>query len=187
MTNVEGTSAIFTAVGLVRHTQIFAGCDDADIAEVVRKSRFESYPAGSTIVREGEVAKEFFIVAEGRAAVWKEGSGEGAGRKKMIKQFDKDGDGRLNDAEWAEAQKTREMLEKKGGAGKFREQALKKFDKDGDGQLNDAERAEAEKFRAAQVKKFDADGDGKLNEAERQNSRKALMNDNPGGKRKKDQ
>ncbi len=51
-----------------------------------------------------------------------------------MKRFDKNGDGKLDDAEKAEAKAAREQM---------REEALKRFDKDGDGKLNDAERAEA--------------------------------------------
>ncbi|MSU45726.1 MAG: hypothetical protein EXS42_01005 [Lacunisphaera sp.] len=70
--------------------------------------------------------------------------------KEMIKRFDKDGDGKLNDAERAEAEKARAERRKNGGpgrpvGGRVREEIIKRFDKDGDGKLNDAERAEAEK------------------------------------------
>ena len=94
-----------------------------------------------------------------------------------IKQFDKDGDGKLNDQERAamiEARKT--MMEN------MRKAREKEFDKNGDGKLDDAERAammEAFKQRHPEagpkmqelIKRFDKDGDGKLNDEER----KAMM------------
>jgi len=108
--------------------------------------------------------------------------------QEMLKKFDKDGDGKLNDAE------RQEMAKARGGAGGRPDPArmqelLKKFDKDGDGKLNDAERAEAMKARGGApggkpgeggrpsreelIKKFDKDGDGQLNEAERAEAMKA--------------
>ncbi len=81
----------------------------------------------------------------------------GQGREipaEILKRFDKDGDGKLNDTERAAARKARE---ERGGApgkpgqpggvgdGKLREEILKRFDKDGDGKLNDQERAAAKK------------------------------------------
>ncbi len=94
-----------------------------------------------------------------------------------LKQFDKDGDGKLNDQERAAMMEARkEQMER------LRLAREKEFDKDGDGKLNDQERAammEAFKQRnpdAAQrmqemIKRFDKDGDGKLNDEER----KAMM------------
>ena len=70
----------------------------------------------------------------------------------ILKRFDKDGDGKLNDAERAAAKKAHD--EKGGrpgqagggaGDGKMREEIIKKFDKDGDGKLNEQERAAVKK------------------------------------------
>ncbi|MEK6257313.1 MAG: EF-hand domain-containing protein [Planctomycetota bacterium] len=85
--------------------------------------------------------------------------GKGQGREipaEILKRFDKDGDGKLNDAERDAAKKAREERGGKpgqpgrpgqpgGGDGKMREEVLKRFDKDGDGKLNDAEKAAAKK------------------------------------------
>lgn len=117
--------------------------------------------------------------------------------KEMIKRFDKDGDGKLNDAEKAAA---RTEMRKEGGGrhdrgdpgdGRIREEILKRFDMDGDGKLNDSERAEFKKARAERrenggpgrpvgermreeiIKRFDKDGDGKLNDAERAEAEQA--------------
>lgn len=94
-----------------------------------------------------------------------------------IKQFDKDGDGKLNDQERAA------MIEARKAMGeKMRAAREKEFDKNGDGKLDDTERAammEALKQRHPDagpkmqelMKRFDKDGDGKLNDEER----KAMM------------
>ena len=73
--------------------------------------------------------------------------GAGGNREEMmLKRFDKDGDGKLSEAEKAEAEKA--MAARKGGAGgNIPAEALKRFDKDGDGKLSEAEKAEAQKSR----------------------------------------
>ncbi len=87
-------------------------------------------------------------------------------RERMLKRFDKDGDGVLNTAERAEARAAREMLQRRGSppAHSDREQGLsdeqkkrvlQRFDSDGDGQLNAEEREQArqaiKKRRAARM------------------------------------
>ena len=86
-----------------------------------------------------------------------------------IKEFDKDGDGKLNDEE------RKAMMEaRRAQFEKVRAEREKEFDKDGDGKLNDEERkAMMEAIRQRNpnagammdemIKKFDNDGDGKLN------------------------
>ena len=100
--------------------------------------------------------------------------GEGRpSREEVMKKFDKDGDGKLNDEEKAELRKKME------GKRKLPPFVMEKFDKDGDGELNESERAEARKTmegrRKEMIAKFDKDGDGKLNLEER----KAAMADRP--------
>jgi hypothetical protein len=102
-------------------------------------------------------------------------------REAILKKFDKDGDGKLNEEERAEARKSF-------GAGRPpRPPAvlIKKFDKDGDGKLNEEERAalreEGQKRRKEIIAKFDKDGDGKLNEEERK-AAGAEMRKNRGGR-----
>jgi Ca2+-binding EF-hand superfamily protein len=98
--------------------------------------------------------------------------------QELIKLYDRNGDGRLDDEEKAAAHKA--MRKEGGGENDRRKQMLKRFDRDGDGRLNDAERAEAEKarelieknggagkLREQAIKRFDQDGDGRLNETER--------------------
>jgi len=99
----------------------------------------------------------------------KTGSGEGRpSREEVMKKFDKDGDGKLNEEEKAELRK---QMAERGAGRKVPPFIMEKFDKDGDGKLSEDERAEARKAmearRAEMIEKFDKDGDGKLNEEER--------------------
>jgi hypothetical protein len=81
----------------------------------------------------------------------------------IVKEFDKDGDGKLSEDErkaMREALKVR--MEDR------RKQMLEKYDADGDGKLSEAEIAKARADRQAELlKKYDKDGDGKLSEEER--------------------
>jgi len=81
----------------------------------------------------------------------------------VLKEFDKDGDGKLNDQERAAM---REQM---------RKNREKEFDKNGDGKLDDAEKAAMDEARKAREKEFDKDGDGKLSDEERKAMREALM------------
>jgi len=111
-----------------------------------------------------------------------EGHKGGPDKAELLKKFDKDGDGKLNDAEKAEMKKAFEARREA--------EMLKKFDKDGDGKLSDAEKEEMEKaraarkakFEAAMLKKFDKDGDGKLSDAEREEAKKAMGEHHKGKK-----
>ena len=81
----------------------------------------------------------------------------------ILKEFDKDGDGKLSDAERQSMQEAR-----KARMEEFRKKMLEKYDADGDGKLSDEEAAKARAERQAEMlKKYDKDGDGKLSEAER--------------------
>ena len=133
------------------------------------------------------------------------------GRAEIIKQFDKNGDGVLDESERAAA---REEFQRRGGqrgersaappegrrgGGMNRDDIIKKYDKNKDGQLDDSERAAAREAimaqrggqqrggrpegggrgrggfdREALMKEFDKDGDGQLNEAERQAAMTAM-------------
>jgi Ca2+-binding EF-hand superfamily protein len=94
-----------------------------------------------------------------------------------LKQFDKNGDGKLDDTERAAMMEAR-----KAQMEKMRQAREKEFDKNGDGKLDDTERAammevlkqrhpEAGQRMQELIKRFDKDGDGKLNDDER----KAMM------------
>ncbi|MBP86457.1 MAG: hypothetical protein CMJ64_07050 [Planctomycetaceae bacterium] len=137
---------------------------------------------------------------QGKAGQGRPGqNGAGQGRpnpQQVLKQFDKDGDGRLSKQEQAAAREHFAKMRRgqggnNGGQRRIPEEVLKRFDKDGDGKLNDEERAAAMKAREEFMKKngntgagrpnmkeiiakFDKDGDGKLNEAERAAAREEL-------------
>lgn len=112
--------------------------------------------------------------------------GEGRGGlfvREMIRRFDKDGDGKLDQTELAEAMKARADFGRNQGpggpGGQMRGQMMKMFDKNGDGKIDDEERAAAEKFRDDQIKRFDKDGDGRLDPEERAEAMKAYLADHP--------
>jgi Ca2+-binding EF-hand superfamily protein len=129
------------------------------------------------------VAATLFISAQARAAdsanppapaSAPEGSSARSAREaELLKRYDKNGDGKIDEEEKAAAKL--DMLkagdEGAGGpnGGKLREQILKRFDKNHDGKLDEEERAQA--LEALQknprfIKRFDKNNDGKLDEAE---------------------
>jgi len=74
--------------------------------------------------------------------------GQRPSREEMIKRFDQDGDGQLNEAERQTVRETmRQKWAERGGMrgpdGALREKMRQRFDRDGDGQLSEAERQEA--------------------------------------------
>lgn len=97
----------------------------------------------------------------------------------MLKRFDADGDGELNEDERALARQARRESRMAEG----RQLMLRRFDTDGDGTLNDAEReiARAEirlirdEIRDRIVPLYDLDGDGELNDDERRAARPAYQ------------
>ncbi len=128
---------------------------------------FDTQPAGA------EVAKGV------AAAPPEEGSRRGRGRAEMLKRFDADGDGALNDEERALARQAR----RESRAAQGRQLMLRRFDSDGDGTLNDAEteiarteiRAIREDIHSRIVPQYDLDGDGELNDDERRAARPAYQ------------
>ncbi len=109
--------------------------------------------------------------AEGDAK-GKRGKGKhrGGPPKELLKKFDKDGDGKLNDAERADL---KAAMEKRRGAADAK--MLERFDTDKDGKMSDEERKaaraamakERKEIHTAMLAKFDKDGDGKLSKDER--------------------
>jgi hypothetical protein len=110
-------------------------------------------------------------------------------REEMLKRFDANGDGKLDDTERqtmrAEMEKEHPKAAKKAQAagGEMRDRALARFDKDGDGMLNDAERAEADATMRAEMAKrpramerIDTDKDGKISDAEWEAARAEMQN-----------
>lgn len=102
-------------------------------------------------------------------------------KKEILARFDKNGDGKLDEAE---RQAAKEALKERFGQRLqgMKEKLLAKFDKDGDGKLSPEERQAAREYAkehigelAPQViQRFDKNGDGKLDEAERQAAKEAL-------------
>lgn len=91
----------------------------------------------------------------------------------VVKEFDKDGDGKLNEEERKAAREAREK------------QMLEKYDADKDGKLSDEERKTAREAMRAEhekkmLEKYDKDGDGKLSEEER----KAMVEAGDGPRRR---
>ena len=95
---------------------------------------------------------------EGAGAA-RRGGGQRGGfdREAMTKQYDKDGDGQLNDEEQqAMREAMRQRFAAQGGPPGFDREALtKQFDKDGDGQLNDEEQ---QAMREAMRQRFSGQG-----------------------------
>jgi hypothetical protein len=90
----------------------------------------------------------------------------------LVKQFDKDSDGKLSEDE---RKSMREAMQAK--MEERRKEILAKYDADGDGTLSEDEKAKAMAERKAEMlKKFDTDGDGTLSKEER-----AKMPKRPGG------
>ena len=97
-------------------------------------------------------------------------------RGEMLKKFDKDQDGKLNEEERANLRK-----EMSGGKGPLPMLLAQKFDKDGDGELSEEERAAFRKQMVANGRKlpphlmqrFDTDGDGTLSDEERAGAKQA--------------
>ena len=115
------------------------------------------------------------------AAVEKQESEEKKGpgfpsRGEILKKFDTDQDGKLNEEERANLRK-----EMSGGKRPLPMLLAKKFDKDGDGKLSEDERAAFRKEMASKGRKlpphlmqrFDTDGDGTLSEEERAGAKQA--------------
>lgn len=90
----------------------------------------------------------------------------------VLKEFDKDGDGKLNDDERKAMREAMQARQEEA-----RKKELAEFDKDKDGKLNEEERKAANEAREAKrkalVEKYDADKDGKLNREEIQTAVKA--------------
>ena len=95
------------------------------------------------------------------------------GRAAALKKYDRDGDGRLSDAERETMRK--EVFEKRrrevdGGRGRrmfqFPPEIVQKYDKDGDGQLDEEEQKAAQagiqKMFEQLRKQYDANGNGRL-------------------------
>jgi Ca2+-binding EF-hand superfamily protein len=115
--------------------------------------------------------------------------------EELLKRFDLNHDGKLDDDELAAAHETmlREQMDRQAAqaarpdADKFRARMLEMFDKNHDGRLDDDERAEMRQYIEAHglgengevrdelMKRFDKNADGKLDDAERAELEKFLQ------------
>lgn len=88
-----------------------------------------------------------------------------ANQAELLRRYDTNHDGKLDETELAAAHENMLKEGDKGGRrGKVRAELLKRFDKNGDGQLDETERAEMRKYFLG---RFDKNGDGRLDEEER--------------------
>ena len=89
-----------------------------------------------------------------------------ANQAELLRRYDTNHDGKLDEAELASAHE--KMLKEGAGGGgrrgRVRAELLKRFDKNGDGELDQAERADMRKYF---LTRFDKNGDGRLDEEER--------------------
>ena len=113
-----------------------------------------------------------FVTANAQTGKPPEDAKEKKTPAKMVEKFDKDGDGKLNDEERAEAKASEGKMK----VGKKRAEMIAKFDKDGDGELNKEEEAalRADKKQKL-IEQFDEDKDGKLNEEEEAKMQKLIQ------------
>ncbi|MDB6126196.1 MAG: hypothetical protein JWM35_92 [Verrucomicrobia bacterium] len=95
----------------------------------------------------------------------------------LVKRFDLNGDGRLDESELAAAHETMLRNSREGvnpadpAAKKFRSALVKRFDRNGDGVLDESERASARQWALA---RFDTNHDGRIDEDERAAMREQL-------------
>jgi Ca2+-binding EF-hand superfamily protein len=97
-------------------------------------------------------------------------------RAEYVRRFDKNGDGKLDQAERTEAKSTMKQ-ERSAKAERRQKNLLKRYDKNGDGKLDEAEKAAAFDDVASRprfIKRHDKDGDGKLSPEEKAAAKAAL-------------
>jgi Ca2+-binding EF-hand superfamily protein len=147
--------------------------------------------AAATLFLAGLRAEDAKPATSPPAAAKPMGPMKGRRDAEMLKRFDKNGDGRLDDDERADAKEAmfKEQMDRQatraaalGGTEQERAKMLELFDKNKDGRLDDEERAAAEKFgreraaalpagggpvRAEMIRRLDKNGDGKIDDAER--------------------
>ena len=137
-------------------------------------------PMKKTVLSLGLCSATLFL-ATGRAEAPKgtPSAARDAGQAELLQRYDKNHDGKLDEAELAAAHES--MLQAGFGNGadgerRSRREAwlIKHFDKNGDGKLDDTERAEAKRVMLA---RFDTNHDGRLDEDERAAMREQLKGD----------
>jgi serine/threonine protein kinase len=58
---------------VLRSSQFFADFTDSEVWEVTRMAKWKRFPAGTTIIHEGDHGSSFFVLGEGAAKVFKQG------------------------------------------------------------------------------------------------------------------
>jgi CRP-like cAMP-binding protein len=66
---------------ILKKAELFEGLSDDDLAAIAKHARLETYEAGTRIFAEGEVAKDIYVVHEGRVAVM---IGIGQGKQTIV-------------------------------------------------------------------------------------------------------
>ena len=142
-------------------------------ARAAMMKRFDKNGDGKIDEAERQAAREAFMKRRGGGGKGKGRPGKGRpggfDRSAIIKRFDKNGDGKLDEAERQAAREA--FMKRRGGGGKGKGRSGKGrpggFDRPAGGPKSRVDRAEL-------LKKFDADGDGKLSPEELQKAREAL-------------
>ncbi len=57
----------------LRSVKLFGACSKADLHKIARLGGELEYEAGTTVITEGEIAHEFFVIIEGTATVTRKG------------------------------------------------------------------------------------------------------------------
>lgn len=70
---VESEDSLRRKFDTLKNTGFLKGFTDADIWELVRASNWQTYPAGTTIIQEGEVDDSFYILLSGVVSIDKSG------------------------------------------------------------------------------------------------------------------
>jgi serine/threonine protein kinase len=70
---VESEDALRNKFNILKNVGFLKGFTDADIWELVRASNWQNYPAGTTIITEGELDDSFYILLSGVVGVSKQG------------------------------------------------------------------------------------------------------------------
>jgi CRP-like cAMP-binding protein len=60
-------------VDLLKRVSLFAGCSKKELAEIARIADEIDFPAGKTLITQGEPGRQFFVLVEGAVEVVKNG------------------------------------------------------------------------------------------------------------------